>query len=223
MAVTNKKSISPTQKYLQIAEIRENIVIMNDGSMLSVLMVSSLNFYLKSEEEQNALIVGYVDFLNSLEFSIQIVIQSRKLNIEGYLAMIKEAEKKQTNELLKMQTADYREFVAELVDLADIMSKKFYVVVPFAPLRKGKKNFFTRLSEVFYPASRVVLKEERFAKNKVELSRRTEQVTSGLSSLGLNLTTLETQSLIELYYNSYNPIVSAKEVMEDVSKINVEI
>lgn len=222
MAKSNKTSSPSTQKHLPIAEIKDNTAILNDGSLVAVLLVSSVNFYLKSEDEQNALIAGYVQFLNSLEFPLQILIQSRKLNIEGYLSMIKEAEKKQTNELLKMQTADYREFISQLVELADIMSKYFYLIVPYAPLKAGKKSFYNRLLEVIYPASKVVLKEEKFKKHKEELNRRVELAISGLASIGLNSVLLDTQSLIELYYNFYNPITSEKERLSDLSKLNIE-
>lgn len=224
MSPANAKSAPSTQKNLPIEEIRDNTVIMKDGSLIAVVMVSSVNFFLKSQDEQEALVAGYVQFLNTLEFPLQIVIQSRELNIEGYLAMIREAERKQTNELLKMQTADYREFVADLVELADIMTKRFYVIVPYAPLRSKKKNFLNRMTEVVYPASRVVMKKEKFAKYKIELERRTNMTISGLYSMGLENEpmVLDTQHLIELYYNSYNPVVSAKEELSDISELNVE-
>jgi len=217
-----KTRSNSTQKFLQIAEIKDGVVIMNDGSLLSVLMISSLNFYLKSEEEQKALVAGYVQFLNSIDFPIQIIIQSRKLNIEGYLAKIKDAERKQTNELLKMQTKDYIEFVRELVDLADIMSKKFYVVVSYAPLKAGKKSFYNRLMEVLYPAAKVVLSKDKFFKHKDKLRGRVDLVANGLSSLGLNIVPLDTQGLIELYYNSYNPAISETERIANIEKLNVE-
>ena len=217
-----KQTAPSTQKNIPISEIKENVAIMNDGSMISVLLVSSINFYLKSEDEQRALVSGYVQFLNSIDFTLQILVQSRKLNIEGYLATIKEAERKQKNELLKMQTADYREFVAELVELADIMSKKFFIVVSYAPTKSGKKNFYNRFMEVVYPASKVKLNDEKFEKYKIELDRRIDLVTSGLGSIGLTTAPLDTQSLIELYYDYFNPVVSAKERLADLSKINVE-
>jgi len=106
-----------TQRFLDIAEIREDTVILKDGTLRAVLLVSSINFALKGEEEQEAIIAGYVGFLNALEFPLQIVIHSRKLNIEDYLIRLVEAEKTQTNELLKAQIADYRSFVGELITL----------------------------------------------------------------------------------------------------------
>src|SRR3989338_3121656 len=125
----NKPSTS-TQRFLDIAEIRDDFVILRDGTMRSVLLCASVNFSLKSEDEQNAIIAGYISFLNSFDFPIQIVIQSRNFNVDPYLERLKVMEKEQTNELLRLQTADYREFISELVSLGQITSKKFYVVVP---------------------------------------------------------------------------------------------
>src|SRR3990167_1154544 len=106
-----------TQKYLDISEIKEDTVVMKDGTLRSVLLISSINFALKSESEQNAIIAAYVNFLNTLDFPLQIVIQSRKLNIDGYLEKLKKSEKEQTNELLRMQIHDYREYVEQLMEL----------------------------------------------------------------------------------------------------------
>ncbi len=135
-----------TQRYLDIAEVKEDVVLMRDGSLRAVLLVASRNFALKSEDEQNAIIAQYVSFLNALEYPLQIVIQSRRLNIDGYLDRLKEAEKNQHNELLRMQIADYRAFISELVELGQIMQKFFFVVVPFNPASDKQKGFFDRLS-----------------------------------------------------------------------------
>ncbi len=123
MAKTAKPKVGPpTQRFLDIAEIREDCVVMKDGTLRGVLMVSSINFALKSEDEQQATIQGYMQFLNGLEHTIQISIQSRKMNIDAYMNKLKEQEDKITNELLKSQIRDYMTFVKELVDLGDIMS-----------------------------------------------------------------------------------------------------
>ena len=211
-----------TQKYLDIAEIRNDTVILKDGTLRSVILVSSINFALKSEEEQSAIISGYVTFLNSFDFPIQIVIQSRKLNIEGYLKALQVQEKQQLNELLRMQIVDYRQYVAELVELGDIMSKRFYIVVPYSPLSDKRKGFFSRLYEVINPSSLINLKEKRFQEYKRTLSQRIQHITMGLTSMGLKSAVLDTQSLIELYYNVYNPILSQNQKLEDISKIQVE-
>ena len=121
--LAGKKITSSTQQYLDIAEFREDTVIMRDGTLRAVLLVASINFALKSEDEQNAIIAAYVGFLNNLDFPLQIVIQSRELNIDNYLSFLKQKEKEQTNELLKIQTAEYLQYVGELISLGKIMNK----------------------------------------------------------------------------------------------------
>ena len=220
-AAANKPKIT-SQKYLDIAEIKEDSVVMKDGSLRSILLVSSVNFALKSEDEQNAIIAAYVSFLNNIAFPIQIVIQSRKLNIEGYLDSLKKQEKEQTNELLRMQIADYRQYVAELVQLADIMSKKFYIIVPFIPGQTKHKNFFVRVAEIFKVASIIELDKEVFRKRKHELDKHVDHILSGLQSMGLAAAKLDTQALIELYYNTYNPGVSERQKLVNTNELQIE-
>ncbi|PIT90030.1 hypothetical protein COU23_00730 [Candidatus Kuenenbacteria bacterium CG10_big_fil_rev_8_21_14_0_10_36_11] len=217
-----KPSLPSTQQYLDIAEIRDGVVVMRDGSMRAVLLVSSINFALKSEEEQEATIQSYVNFLNYLDHPLQIVVQSRQLNIEKYLNDLSEREKKQTNELLRMQTADYQQFVKELVELGEIMSKRFYVIVPYSPGADKTKSFLDRLAAIFSPLSSLHLKEKKFRELKQELDKRTETVLSGLTNMGLSAVVLDTQALIELYYNSYNPEVAEQEKLAEVGELRIE-
>ncbi len=217
-----RKISASTQKFLDIAEIKENTVVMRDGTLRSVILVSSINFALKSEEEQNAIISAYVGFLNNIDFPLQIVIQSRELNIDSYLKDLKEKEKKQTNELLKMQTAEYIEYIKELISMSRIMNKRFYVVVSYDPLSDKQKSFFSRLFDVFKPTTLIKMKEEKFLRRRAKLTRRVDNIISGLTSIGLNSVELDTQSLIELYYNSYNPKTSMYEKMTDVSKLRID-
>ena len=219
---SKNRNIPSTQKYLDISEIRDGVVILRDGSLRAVLLVSSINFALKSEEEQNATIQSYVSFLNYLEHPLQIVIQSRKLNIAKYLNMIAEKERQQTNELLKIQTAEYKQFIKELVELGKIMSKKFYIIVPYAPGADKKKGFLDRVAAIFSPLSNIHLREKRFQELKQELDKRVETIVSGLSSMGLNAIPLDTQALIELYYNTYNPEVAEQEKLGDLGELQVE-
>lgn len=222
---TSKKSAQSkisTQQYLDIAEIREDVVILKDGTMRAVLLVSSINFSLKSEDEQNAIISAYVGFLNSLEFPLQIVIQSRMLDIDTYLNGLQKIEREQTNELLRMQTAEYRQYVAELVKIGDIMTKRFYVVVPYDPSSDKQKGWFSRLFEVFSAASDIRLSQKQFDKRKQALTQRVEVVMSQLSSMSLSSVMLDTQSLIELYYNTYNPDTYKTEKLTDVSELQIE-
>ncbi len=221
-AAKNKAALPATQAHLPFAELKNDTVVMKDGTLRAVLMVSSINFALKNEDEQNAIVSSYVAFLNSLDHPLQVVIQSRELNIKPYLARLAEKEKEQTNELLRMQIADYRSFVSELVTLGNIMSKSFFVVVPYDPLSNKNKGFFARASEVINPAVTVKLKEERFLKRKYDLDMRVRQVEAGLKSMGLEVVQLDTQSLIELFYSTYNPDIALSEELPEINKLQVE-
>ncbi len=210
-----------TQRYLDIAEIKEDVVVMKDGTMRAVLLVSSINFALKSEDEQNAIIAAYVQFLNALEFPLQVVIQSRRLNIDEYLDRLRVQEREQSNELLRIQIADYRTFISELVSLGQIMQKQFFVVIPYNPLSDKQKGFFSRLTEAFTPALFVKLAETRFRQRKNDLQSRVGHIAGNLGSMGLKTVQLDTQSLIEMYYRVYNPEVYDIQKMQDTGKLRV--
>ncbi len=219
---TKKSNLASAQANIPIAEVKDNTVILKDGTLRSVLLVSSINFALKSEDEQNAIISSYVGFLNSIDFPVQIVIQSRRLQIQPYLDKLAKIEREQTNELLQVQIADYRSFVQELVDIGQIVTKRFYVVVPYDPLSNKKKSFWKRFKEVIRPALSVRLKEERFEERRKDLTSRVRQVVGGLESMGLSVVELDTQALIELYYSTYNPDIAFSEQLQPLDKIRVE-
>ncbi len=221
MAPKNKKKQPSTQKHLPIMEIKDDLVVLKDGTLRKVLLVSSINFSLKSEEEQQAIIQGYVQFLNSIDFPLQIVIQSRELNIADYLERLKVQARTQTNELLKVQTEEYRQYITELVSLAEIMEKRFYVVVPYSPTTDKQKNFWTRAYEVLSPFSVVKLNKKKMSKYLEELNRRIGLVQGGLEALGLSTVSLDTRGLIELYYQVYNPGTS-KDFLKDINKVQIE-
>ncbi|OGH71166.1 MAG: hypothetical protein A2921_03230 [Candidatus Magasanikbacteria bacterium RIFCSPLOWO2_01_FULL_43_20b] len=221
--VKKKKSGKPsTQTHLPIAEIKDGAIILKDGTLRAVLMTSSINFALKSEDEQNALISSYVSFLNSLDFPLQIVIQSRKLQIKPYVEKLIQLEKEQPNELLRIQTADYRSFIQELIQMGQIMTKRFYVVVPYDPLSNKRKSFWTKFKEVLKPALSVRLKEERFKQRQEDLNMRLRQVFSGLQGMGLEVVQLDTQAAIELFYSSYNPDISLAEQLQPIEQLQIE-
>jgi hypothetical protein len=220
--LAGSKPAASTQRYLDIAEIREDIVVMKDGTLRAVLFVSSINFSLKSEDEQQAIIGGYVSFLNSLDSPIQILVQSRKLNVDDYLNRLKEQEKTQDNELLRAQIADYRQFVGELVTLGEIMQKKFFVVVPYNPASSQRKGFFARMSEVLSPLVSAKLREEQFQQRKKELMIKVDAVRASLNSMSLANAMLDTQSLIELYYSAYNPQSMENQKFPKVGDVRVE-
>jgi hypothetical protein len=212
----------PSQRYLDIAEIKEDVVVMKDGTIRAVLLVSSINFALKSVDEQNAIVQAYMQFLNSLDFPIQIVIQSRRMNIDEYLRKLIESERNQSNELLRRQIADYRDYVKQLVDLGEIMQKKFFVVVPLDPATDKQKGFFARLSEILTPSVAIRLSDERFKKNKESLMLRVNAIVGGLQSMSLNAVMLDTQSMIELFYTVYNPELFENQRMTNTAKLQLE-
>lgn len=218
-----KTTLPSTQAHLPFTEIKDGVVVLNNGAMRKIFMVSSINFALKSEDEQQGMISGYVGFLNSLKFPIQVVVQSRKLMIKPYLDKLGELEKQQQNELLRVQIADYRSFIKELVDIGQIMTKKFYVVVPYEPVSAKKgQGFFSRLKDIITPAATIKLKEKKFRKLKKELDIRARQVGSGLESMGLQVVPLDTQAVIEIFYSTYNPEISYSESLGDLHDIRVE-
>ncbi len=211
-----------TQRFLDIAEIRDDMVILKDGTVRAVLLVSSINFALKSGDEQEAIIQSYMTFLNGLEYPIQVVIQSRPMNIDNYLQRLIEQQKITKNDLLRAQIADYRNFVSELVELGQIMQKRFYLVIPYDPISNRRKNFWTRFQEVLSPASAAKLNKKQIADRIEQLSRRSEMISGQLGSMSLTSARLDTQGLVELYYEAYNPDLFDTERMADLSQIRHE-
>lgn len=223
----NKKaknqSIESTEKYLFISTIRDDTVVLKSGGLRAILLTSSINFALKNEDEQQGIVQGYVALLNSVDFPMQICVQSRKLNIDSYLMKIDQQYKKATNDLMKIQLQEYKNYIIELLDLGDIMSKKFYVIIPYEPGSSStKKSFSTQLSEVFAPTKAINLSKKQFNEYKNELERRVALVEAGLHGMGLSSVRLDTQGLIESLYNTYNPIVSQFEKISDINEIRLE-
>ena len=204
---------SSTQDFLEIKDIKEGVLILKNQAIRGVLMVSSLNFALKSEDEQTAIIFAYQNFLNSLDFPCQIVLQSRRINITPYLDGLKTLEEKHTNELLKIQTASYREFIQGLVQGETIMSKNFYFVVPYSLIEAlgvksaikgfnigsilgGKKNQT--------PAQKA-MSDDEFERARTQLWQRMEFLAMGLRRCGLEAIPLTTSELIELFWAIHHP------------------
>ncbi len=201
---TKKKIGSPTQQFLKLSEIRDDVIVMNNGTLRAVLAVSSTNFDLKSEEEQNALIYSYQRFVNSLEFHVQILMQSRKMDIAEYTDKLKVMMLKQTNELMRMQTQEYIEFIDRLVESANVMNKNFYVIVPFdTSINPAATSIFSK----WFGSGKtkeISDREANFVAYKKQLDERTNTVSAALSSSGLRVVRMKTDQLIELVYNSYN-------------------
>lgn len=196
---------TPAQQFLAIQEIREDVVTLKEGGFRVVLMCSSINFALKSTDEQDAVIFQYQNFLNSLDFSLQYVIHSRKLNIIPYLESIKQRQKEEDNELLKIQIAEYAEFIKSFVELTNIMSKTFYAVVPFTPaIIENKEGILSGLASLF-KAKKASAISASFEEYKNQLWQRVDTVVTGLQRFGVRAAPLNTEELIELFYGLYNP------------------
>lgn len=209
-----------SQKYLEISEIKDDVVVLKNGSLRGVLMVSSINFALKSIDEQDGIIYRYQSFLNSLDFSVQIVINSRRLNIDTYLDVLREEEKKQTNDLLRMQIASYVEYINGLVKMANIVAKTFYIVVPFSLSESKDGNVKAKVASVAN-APQIMANRKNFEKYRDQLFQRVDHVVGNLSGAGLRMTMLNTQELIELYYNLYNPESVEKKGLPDIADLDL--
>lgn len=206
LEMQNKKKPAQksTQSFLRLSEIKNDVVVLDNGTLRAIVAVSSTNFDLKSQDEQNAIIYNFQRFLNSLEFPIQILMQSRKMEIGGYIDKLKNIAERQTNELLRVQTLEYIEFINRLIENASIMNKNFYVVVPLdESIFPPAAGFFSR---IFGGGKTKEVKKriENFEKLKEKLDNRVNSVKANLSSVGLRGEALKTESLIQLYYNSYN-------------------
>jgi len=196
---------TPAQQFLEFSQIREGVIVLKNKGLRGILLVSSINFDLKSEEEKKAIIYQFQSFLNSLDFSCQIIAHSRRLNITGYFDKLKELEQKQKNELLKLQTAEYRKFVESLVEEGTIMRKEFFVVVPFTVSEaKGvsKGVFATLLPK---KEGIIGLSEEDFKRCQEQLWQRMEFVAIGLRRCGLTAVPLTTPEIIELFWSWHHP------------------
>ena len=192
---------SSTQDFLQIEQIREGTIILKNKLLRGILMVSSLNFALKSDDEQSAIVYQFQNFLNSLDFSCQILVQSRKINITGYIDKLKKLEKEQTDELLQIQTSGYREFIESLVKAGTIMNKNFFIIVPFS-LSETKQN---EKKGIFKAPKIPKLTEEEFQRSKIQLQQRMEFIILGLRRCGLKAIPLTTPEIIELFWGLHHP------------------
>lgn len=214
------------QLHLRIGEIRDNTVVLKNGGLRSVLKISSMNFNLKSEEEQNAIIYSYQAFLNTLEFPVQIVIRSRKLDLDSYIDKLKGTAEKQQNTLLQKQTYEYIDYIRKLIEYADIMEKEFYIVVPSDPPRAVKPNFIEQFWVRMHPAdsiTSIVRRHQEFEGLKKNLGQRVNTVASGLENCGLKVSPLTTSELIALFYQIHNPITARNEKLTtDVSALNIQ-
>ncbi|OHA15463.1 MAG: hypothetical protein A3G52_00600 [Candidatus Taylorbacteria bacterium RIFCSPLOWO2_12_FULL_43_20] len=195
-----------TQDFIPIKEIRDNVVILKDGSMRAIIMTSSLNFALKSAENQEAIIYQFQTFLNSLDFSAQIYMESRRLDIRPYIALLEERYKVQQGDLLKLQTREYIDFVKRFTDETNIMTKTFFVVVPYASSSfQGKDVLKNKFLLKKGSAEDVKQQMDNFEEKRSQLEQRVSVVVQGLTRCGLRVVQLGTEEIVELFYKIFNP------------------
>ena len=218
----------PAQQLVEIKEIRDGVLVLKDGTLRVVMIASSLNFALKSQDEQDAIILQYQNYLNSLDFSVESFVQSRQLNIEPYIETLRERLTREYNELMKIQISEYIEFVKSFVESANIMTHNFYVIVPFTPARMLEKETMRRGILSFLPSmsgrqkklekdiEQQGVRQTQFEEYKVQLYQRVEVVRQGLARIGVRLVPLNTEELIELFYGLYNPGELEKGKMPEV-------
>ncbi|MEX0919274.1 MAG: hypothetical protein WDZ64_00810 [Parcubacteria group bacterium] len=199
---------SATQEFVPIKEVRDGIVILKDGGMRAILLCSSLNFSLKSEDERNAILMQFQDFLNSLDFSVEIVIQSRKLDIRPYIALLEERLKAQENNLMKIQVREYIEFVRNFTENTNIMTKNFFIVVPYSPSTLGASQVAGVKSFFNFGSSKKASQtnpESGFDENRSQIEERLSVVEQGLVRTGIRVARLGTEEVVELFYKAFNP------------------
>ena len=225
---SKNKQDNTSQKSLLIAEIRDGIVVMKDGSMRAIVMCQSINFDLMNPQEREGVEFAYQGFLNSLYFPVQVIIRSQHINLDDYLDKLNHVRQNQDNILLGLLMEDYINYVNYLVDAANIMDKQFYIVVPYYPSLASKEGITTgaqKFSEIFKSKEEAVvtINETDFRKYKQELTQQVRVVTSGLDQIGVSSIPLNTQELIELYYNVYNPVTAKQQPLGDINQLETPI
>lgn len=225
-----KTNPNSTQNTLQIAEIRDGIVIMNDGSFRSVVMVKSINFDLMSTQEQEAVEYAYQGFLNSLYFPLQIFIRSQRIDLQPYIERLDKIRTEHDNMLLALLMDDYIGYIDQLAQQTNLMDKKFYLVIPYFPVIEVQKaitqskNFFSGITQLFSAREdHVVINEADLEKAKTELRNRVQAVLGGLRQCSIQGLPLDTQELIELYYDTYNPDTATRQQLKNFNNLTSDI
>lgn len=196
-----KPATGATQDFVPVRDIKNDVVILKNGQMCKVLLASSINFALKALEEQRAILFQFQNFLNTLDFTLQIYVQSRRLNIEPYIEMLTTKTAHQDNDLMKLQLQEYIEFIRTFTTETDVMTKSFFLVIPYtAPPVNLKRNFASMLASG--PKNST---ENSFEEKRLQLEQRQAVVEQGLSRIGVRTIPLQTDELVELFYHLYNP------------------
>ncbi len=200
----SQSSAKSTQEFVPVSEVRDGIVVLKDGSLRAVLLASSINFALKSEDEQTAFIIQFQNFLNSLDFSCQIFVQSRQLDIRPYIATLEEQFKRQLDDLMRVQIREYIEFIKSFTEAANIMTKNFFVVVPYSPsINVTAKGGAALLS--FGKNAAPADESRTFEEHVSQIEQRIAIVQQGLVRTGVRTVQLGTEEYIELLYKMFNP------------------
>lgn len=194
-----------TQSFVPLRDIKDNIVILKNGQLNMVLLASSINFALKSSDEQEAILRYFQAFLNTIDFSIQLHVQSRRLDIQPYLDLLQSREDKQDNELMKIQLREYMQFIKTFTSEVDVMSKSFFIVVPYTPVSASLQSGLSGLREAFGGEKNVYFDDKSFAEHRLQLEQRVSLVEQGLSGIGVRTIVLKDEELVELYYHIFNP------------------
>lgn len=212
-----------TQSHLQFSEIKDGIVVMRDGSLRMVILCSPTNFDLKSPAEKDAIEFAYQGFLNGLHFPIQIVIQSRKIDLDSYLHKLETIQSDQSNSLLASLMEDYIFNIKGLLDEVNIMEKRFYVVVPYYVAAVSKANILTKLRGATSANTEVTQTSTEYEQRKRDLLQRTSLVAQGLAQVGVRSAVLNTQEVIELFYNSYNIAESQNQSLTNIADVTTPV
>jgi len=223
------KETSSSQSLISLQQIKKGVVILKSGSLRSVLEVSGINFDLKSEEEQSSVLMSWRNLINNLDFPLQVVAHSRRVNIESYLNFLQERISQETNNLLKFQGEDYHTFIKGLVTGNNIMKKKFYVIVPYDPIMLKTKTALSQIAEAYKTllnlrhqafSATIPLSDESFNQHYQQLIIRQNNIITNLTRMGLQARPLTTKELIELFFNSYNPEAFERESINIPEEFN---
>ena len=223
------KETFSSQSLISLQQIRKGVVILKSGSLRSVLEVSGINFDLKSEEEQSSVLMSWRNLINNLDFPLQVVAHSRRVNIESYLNFLQERIGQETNNLLKLQGEDYYTFIKGLVTGNNIMKKKFYVIVPYDPIMLKPKTALNQILEAYKTllnlrhqafSATIPISDENFNQHYQQLIIRQNNIITNLTRMGLQSRPLTTKELIELFFNSYNPEAFERESINIPEEFN---
>jgi hypothetical protein len=207
-------SASATQEFVPIQEVRDGIIVMRDGTVRAILLASSINFDLKSADEQRSILMQFQNFLNSLDFSIQIFVQSRRLDIRPYIALLEDRQKDQTNDLMRIQVKEYIEFVKKFTESTNIMTKNFFIVVSYAPSVIDTSKKGSILGSLFGKKGSVkTVENTQFEETRSQLEERMAVVEQGLVRTGVRMARLGTEEVVELFYKIFNPGETEKPMM----------